>query len=161
MTLAKLFMAILLALAAGPASKPADAPPAYGPPITLEQAKTIAAAAEAEAVKNRWDVVIVITDSGANPVLLHRMDNAQLGSLDVAMMKARSAVAFRRSTKVFADQLEAGGAGWRFLKVADAMPIEGGLPIIVGGKIIGGIGVSGMAPNQDGQIAQAGLDALK
>src|SRR5438128_4909805 len=80
-----------------------DAPPSYGPAITLEQAKKVAAAAEAEARKNKWNVYIVVVDSNTNLVLLQRMDDAQLGSLNVAQKKAYTAAAFRRSTKVFED----------------------------------------------------------
>lgn len=138
-----------------------DAPPSYGPAITLEQAKKVAAAAEAEARKNKWNVFIVIVDSATNPVLMQRMDDTQLGSLNVAQKKAYTAAAFRRSTKVFEDGIVAGGIGMRILGNDQAMPIEGGLPIIVNGKVIGAIGVSGVTSQQDGIIAKAGVEALK
>ena len=138
-----------------------DAPPSYGPAITLEQAKKVAAAAEAEARKNKWNVFIVVVDSGTNPVLMERMDDTQLGSLNVAQKKAYTAAAFRRSTKVFEDGIVAGGIGMRILGNEQAMPIEGGLPIIVNGKVIGAIGVSGVTSQQDGIIAKAGAEALK
>lgn len=138
-----------------------DPLPSYGPAITLEQAKKVAAAAEAEARKNKWNVFIVIVDSGTNPVLMQRMDDAQLGSLNVAQKKAYTAAAFRRSTKVFEDGVAAGGIGMRILGNEQAMPIEGGLPIIVNGKIVGAIGVSGVTSQQDGIIAKAGVEALK
>ena len=138
-----------------------DAPPSYGPAITLEQAKKVAAAAEVEARKNKWNVFIVIVDSATNLVLLQRMDDAQLGSLNVAQKKAYTAAAFRRSTKVFEDGIVSGGIGMRILGNEQAMPIEGGLPILVNGKVVGAIGVSGVTSQQDGIIAKAGIEALK
>jgi glc operon protein GlcG len=138
-----------------------DAPPSYGPAITLEQAKKVAAAAEAEAKKNKWNVYIVVVDSSTNVVLMQRMDDAQLGSLNVAQKKAFTAAAFKRSTKVFEDGIAKGGVGMRILGNDQAMPIEGGLPIFVNGKIVGAIGVSGVTSEQDGIIAKAGVEALK
>jgi glc operon protein GlcG len=138
-----------------------DAPPSYGPAITLEQAKKVAAAAEAEAKKNKWNVYIVVVDSSTNVVLMQRMDDAQLGSLNVAQKKAFTAAAFKRSTKVFEDGIAKGGVGMRILGNDQAMPIEGGLPIFVNGKIVGAIGVSGVTSEQDGIIAKAGAEALK
>ncbi|MDZ4701141.1 MAG: heme-binding protein [Rhodothermales bacterium] len=135
-------------------------PTPYGAPITLEQAKTIVAGAEAEALKNSWNVVIAILDPGGHLVLLQRMDNTQFGSIDVAQAKAYSAVAFRRPTKAFMDALAQGGENLRILGLEGATPVEGGIPIIVDGAIIGGIGVSGVTSAQDAQIGQAGIDAL-
>jgi glc operon protein GlcG len=132
----------------------------YGAPITLEQAKKTAAAAEAEARKNNWAVVIAILDSGGHLVFLQRLDNTQFASVEIAQQKAFSAVAFRRPTKVFQDNLAGGGEGFRILRLEGATPVEGGLPIIVDGKIIGAIGVSGVTSQQDNQIAKAGADAL-
>jgi glc operon protein GlcG len=139
----------------------AQAPPAYGPAITLEQAKKVMAGAEAEARKNNWPVVIAILDSGGHVVMLNRLDGAQWGSIDVAKDKARSAVAFRRPTKVFQDLIGQGGANLRLLNVSGASMLEGGIPIMADGKVIGGIGVSGVTSQQDAQIGQAGIDALK
>jgi glc operon protein GlcG len=139
----------------------AQAPPAYGPAITLEQAKKVMAGAEAEARKNNWPVVIAILDSGGHVVMLNRLDGAQWGSIDVAKDKARSAVAFRRPTKVFQDLIGQGGANLRLLNVSGASMLEGGIPIMGDGKVIGGIGVSGVTSQQDAQIGQAGIDALK
>ncbi|MBL8203239.1 MAG: heme-binding protein [Blastocatellia bacterium] len=138
-----------------------DAPPSYGPAITLEQAKKVVAAAEAEARKNKWNVVITIVDSATNLVLLQRMDDTQLGSIKISQKKAHTAAALRRSTKVFEDQVAAGGMGWKILGNDEVIPIEGGLPLIVNGKIIGAIGVSGVTSQQDGIVAKAGVDALK
>ena len=143
------------------ASASAQAPPPYGPSITLEQAKKVLAGAEAEAKKNKWDVVIVVLDSGGHVVTLSRLDGAQWGSLDVARDKAHSAVAFRRPTKVFQDLIAQGGANLRLLNLSGASMLEGGIPIVVDGKLIGAVGVSGVTSQQDAQIAQAGIDAMK
>jgi glc operon protein GlcG len=132
----------------------------YGAPIGLEQAKKVIAGAEAEAKKNNWNVVIAILDSGGNLVMLQRLDGAQLGSIEVATDKARSAVLFRRPTKAFQDLVAQGGAHLRLLRLNGANPLEGGDPIIVDGKIIGAIGVSGVSSEQDAQIARAGIAAL-
>jgi uncharacterized protein GlcG (DUF336 family) len=142
------------------ASAGAQAPPPYGMPITLDQAKKAMAGAEAEAKKNNWPVVIVILDSGGHPVMLQRLDNAQWGSIKVAREKARSAVALRRPTKALQDLIAQGGANLRLLNIGFSV-LEGGIPIVADGKIIGSIGVSGVTSQQDAQIAQAGVDALK
>jgi glc operon protein GlcG len=133
----------------------------YGAPISLEQAKKVLAGAAVEARKNSWNVVIAILDSGGHLVLLQRLDNTQFASVEIAQQKAYSAVAFRRPTKVFQDGVAAGGEGLRFLKLAGATPIEGGLPLILDGKLVGSIGVSGVTSQEDNQIAKAGADALK
>jgi glc operon protein GlcG len=143
------------------APPPPPPPPAYGPAITLEQAKKVMAGAEAEANKNKWNVCIAVLDSGGNLVMMHRMDGAQFGSIDVARDKAYSAVAFRRPTKAFEDALGQGGTNLRILRIPGASPLEGGLPIIVDGKLIGAVGVSGVLATQDAQIGRAGIEALK
>jgi glc operon protein GlcG len=134
--------------------------PEYGPNITLEQARKVMAAAQAEARTNQWNVVIAIVDAGGHLVMLERMDHTQFGSVEVARQKAWSSAAFRRPTKVFQDILAAGGEGTRILAVQGASPVEGGLPILVDGKIVGAIGVSGVTSQQDGVIALAGVRAL-
>ena len=139
----------------------AQAPPPYGAPVSLEQAKKAMAASEAEAKKNNWNVVIVIVDSGGQLVMLQRLDGAQWGSVEVARQKAHTAVAFRRPTKAFQDLIAQGGAKLRLLNLTGASLLEGGVPIIHDGKIIGGVGVSGVTSQQDAQIAQAGADTLK
>ena len=144
-----------------PAAAPPPPPPPYGAAITLEQAKKVMAGAEAEATKNKWNVVIAILDSGGNVVALHRMDGAQWGSVEVAREKAYSAVAFRRPTKAFEDAIGQGGVNLRVLRLPGASPLEGGLPILVDGKLVGGIGVSGVTAPQDAQIGRAGIEALK
>jgi glc operon protein GlcG len=137
-----------------------QATPPYGAPISLEQAKKVIAAAEAEAQKNNLFVVITVVDTGGYVVATHRLDNTQLGSIPVAEGKARTAVLYRRSSKVFEDAIAGGGIGLRVLGLQGAVPYEGGVPIIVDGKIIGAIGVSGMLPQQDGQVANAGASGL-
>lgn len=146
------------AQAAAPAAGP---PPAYGEPIKLALALKVLAAAQEEADKNSWPVAIAVVDGGGHLVALHRLDNTQYGSVEVAIQKAKTAALFRRPTKVFEDILAQGGAGLRILKLPGALPLEGGLPIMHEGKIIGGIGVSGVQSGQDAQIAAAGLTAVK
>jgi uncharacterized protein GlcG (DUF336 family) len=138
----------------------AQGPPPYGAPITLEQAKKVLAGAEAEAKKNSWNVVISIVDTGGQLVAMQRLDNTQFGSIDVARDKAYSAVAFRRPTKAFQDAVAQGGENLRILKIGAASPLEGGIPIVLDGKIIGAVGVSGVTSQQDAQIARAGIEAL-
>jgi len=156
-----LSLAIGTALVLTAATAGAQGPPQYGSPITLEQAKKAMAGAEAEAKKNNWPVVITILDSGGNLVMTQRLDGTQFGSIEVAREKAYSAVAFRRPTKAFEDGLAQGGANLRLLRLTGAMPLDGGWPIVVDGKIVGGIGVSGVTGAQDAQIGKAGVDALK
>jgi uncharacterized protein GlcG (DUF336 family) len=136
-------------------------PPPYGPPISIENARKIMAAAEAEAMKNNWAVVIAILDSGGHVVMLHRFDNVQLSSIDLSQGKAKTALWFKRPTKVLDEAISSGGTGLRFLALRDIVPLEGGLPIVIDGKIAGAIGVSGVLSAQDAQIARAGIDALK
>lgn len=150
---------VLTATVAGAQAPPQ--PTGYGAPITLEQAKKVMAGAEAESRKNNWSMVITILDSGGQPVMMQRMDGAALGSIEVARDKAWSAVAFRRPTKVFEEAVGQGGPNLRLLRLNGASPIEGGIPIVVDGKVIGSVGVSGGAAPQDGQVAKAGIDALK
>jgi uncharacterized protein GlcG (DUF336 family) len=132
---------------------------AYGLPVNLDQAKKLAAGALAEAVRNNWRVAIAIVDTHGFLKYYEMMDDVQTASANVAVEKARTAAMFRRSTKMF----EEGIAGGRtaLLGMHSATPIEGGLPIVVDGKVVGGIGVSGLTSAQDGQVAQAGLDKLK
>jgi glc operon protein GlcG len=131
----------------------------YGAPILLAAAKKVMAAAEAEAFKNNWGVSIAIVDSGANLVMLQRLDNAQLASVRLAEAKARTAVEFRRPTKALEDAVGGGGIGLRVLSFGAALA-EGGVPIIIDGRIIGAIGVSGVASHQDAQVAIAGAYAV-
>ena len=126
--------------------------------LTLEAAKKIAAAAEAEARKNNWNVVIAVVDDGGHLVYLQRIDGTQTGSIDVAIQKARTAQAFKRPTKVFEDAI-AGGRN-ALIALHGALPLEGGLPIMAGGQMVGAIGVSGVKSSEDGVIAKAGADSL-
>ena len=132
----------------------------YGAPISLEQAKGVMAAAEAEARANDWPMVIAIVDSGGHLVMLHRFDHAQHGSVLIAEEKARCAVSFKRPTKAIEDAVAQGGLNLRMLATPGAVPLEGGVPLIADGRIVGAIGVSGMRSNQDGQVAEVGAKAL-
>ena len=153
--------ALLLTAVSSSAQTPAPPPPApYGLPITLDQAKKVMAGAEAEAKKNNWPVAIVILDSGGQIVMMQRLDNTQWGSSDIAKEKARSAVALRRPTKALQDAIAQGGVNLRFLSTGFSV-LEGGIPIVVDGKIVGSVGVSGVTSAQDAQTAQAGIDNLK
>jgi glc operon protein GlcG len=151
--------ALLLSPVAAVAQTPAAGPMPYGPSITLEAAKKAVAAAEAEARKNNWWMAIAIVDTAGKLVAFERMDNTQMGSIEIALGKATTANNLKRPTKVLQDVIAGGGAGMRFLAVPGALPIEGGLPIVADGKIIGAIGVSGAASNEDAQCAAAGLAA--
>lgn len=151
---------IMFGLAQFASAQTADPPP-YGEAISLEQAKKVLAAAEAEAKKNSWPVAIAVVDGSGFLVAFQRLDNTQLGSVEVSLEKAKTAALFRRPTKVFDDLLAAGGANTRLLKLPGALPIEGGIPIIHDGKVIGAIGVSGVKSTEDAQVATAGIEALK
>jgi glc operon protein GlcG len=153
----KMFATALLVSLFAMASLPAPAQLADKKALTLEAAKKIAVAAEAEAKKNSWNVVIAIVDDGGHLIYLQRMDGTQTGSVEVAIKKAQTAINFKRPTKVFEDAV----AGGRqvILALHGALPIEGGVPVTVGGQIIGAIGVSGVKSTEDGQIAKAGADA--
>ena len=155
----KAFVVLLFAFAA--LSLSAQMPNAYGLPISLDNAKKAAAPALAEARKNNWTMAVAIVDTAGNLVYFEKLDGTQTGSVHVAIDKARSAVLFKRPTKVFFDQLAAGGEGLRLLKVEGVVPLEGGIPLLVEGKIIGAIGVSGGTSAQDGQAARAGAEVFK
>jgi uncharacterized protein GlcG (DUF336 family) len=133
----------------------------YGTPIGADAAKKVAAAAVAEARKNQWNMAIAIVDPAGDLVYFERIDDTQVGSVDVAIGKARSAARFKRPTKVFQDALAAGGEGLRMLALQGAVPVDGGIPLTVGGRIVGAIGASGGTSAQDGQVAAAGVAALK
>ncbi len=135
--------------------------PQYGANVNYEQAKKMIAGAVADARQQNLPMAIAVVDTAGQLVVFERMDNTQTASTLIAQDKAVSAAMLRRSTKVLQDGLAQGGANLRFLALRYAVPIEGGLPIIVDGKIIGGIGVSGASSEQDGVVAKAGLDAMK
>lgn len=135
--------------------------PQYGSNVTLEQARKATAGAEAEARRNNWQMAIAVVDNAGQLVAFARIDNTQTVSTEIAQDKAVSAAMYRRSTKELQDVLAKGAEGWRYLTFARMTAGEGGLPLSVDGKIIGGIGVSGGSGAQDGQVAKAGSDALK
>lgn len=156
----RLAIAAAIALSALAAAV-AQMPNPYGSPVSLENARKAAAPALAEAVKNNWNMAVAIVDPGGNLVYYEKMDNTQLGSANVAIDKARSAALFKRPTKAFQDALAAGGDGLRILRIQGAVPVEGGIPLVMDGKIVGAIGVSGGTSAQDGQCAKAGAETLK
>lgn len=125
--------------------------------ITLKVAKKIAAAAEAEANRRHLTAVIVVVDDGGHPLLLHRLDNTQVASVEVGIGKARTAAIFRRPSKDFEDQIKEGRVA--ALALPGATPLQGGIPIVVDGKVIGAIGVSGESPQEDEDVAKAGAAA--
>ncbi|MBM3568078.1 MAG: heme-binding protein [Alphaproteobacteria bacterium] len=135
--------------------------PEYGTTVNLAQAKAAIAAGQAEAAKNKWPVAIAVVDNHGFLVAYEKMDGTQNASVQVAIDKAVSAAIYRRSTKVFQDLVAGGGAGTRVMGLRGASVVEGGLPIMVGGKIVGGIGVSGVTSDQDGVVAKAGVDVVK
>jgi uncharacterized protein GlcG (DUF336 family) len=155
--LAKFLIAVAAALAA--ASSFAQSPAPYGPPITLDNAKKVAAVALAEARKSNWTMAVAVVDPNGTLIYYEKMDNTQNGSAKVAVDKARSAALFKRSTKAFADRIATGNAG--VLAVEGAVPVEGGVPLVMEGKIVGAIGLSGDTSEHDGLCAQAGADAVK
>ena len=132
----------------------------YGSSITVDVAKTVAAPAIAEARKNQWSMAVAIVDISGDLVYFEKMDDTQAGSVDVSIAKARSAARFKRATKVFQDGVAAGGEGLRILALKGAVPIEGGVPLVVSGKIVGAIGMSGGTSQQDGVAASAGVASL-
>jgi glc operon protein GlcG len=142
-----------------PAATPSP-PPEYGPPITSEQAKAVAAAAVAEAKKNNWRMAFAIVGPAAELVYFERMDGTQLASTDISQGKARTAVMFRRPSKAFADQFAAGNTAFTTFPERPVAS-EGGVPIVVNGRIIGAIGASGGTGQQDGMAATAGASAAK
>ena len=126
--------------------------------LTLDAARKIAAGAEAEARKNNWNVVIAVVDDGGHLVYLQRIDGTQTGSIDVAIGKARTSAAFKRPTKVF-DELAKTRPSITSISPT-AVLLEGGVPVVVGGQVVGAVGVSGVTSQQDAQIAEAGIAAL-
>jgi len=166
----KSFIVLTLVLCAGCAfaQAPAAATPSpgfyltpIGQTISLENAKKAAAAAVAEARKNGWLMVVAVVDPDGTLVYYEKMDNTQLGSSDVAIAKARSAALYKRPTKAFQDAVEKGGVNLRVFALKGAVPVEGGVPILLDGKLVGAIGLSGDLSEHDGQCASAGVAALK
>lgn len=160
-SLLKLLLSLTILLGAGTAHAQTGYLTPIGPAISVETAKKAAAAALAEARKNNWLMVVAVVDPNGTLVYYERMDNVQLASSNVAIGKARSAALYKRPTKAFQDGLATGGVNLRILGLEGAVPLEGGLPILAGGKLIGAIGLSGDLSEHDGQCAAAGLAAIK
>ena len=126
--------------------------------LSLEAARKLVSVAEAEATKNKWTMVLAIVDDGGNLMYLERMDNAQIGSIEVAIQKAKTAISFKRPTKAYEDLVAQGKAD--ILGVPGVIPIEGGLPLVIDGQYVGAVGVSGGTRQQDGIVAKAAVDAF-
>ena len=154
MPLRHLLAAVLLVLVSSPASAQLRATSM----LTLDGARNIVAAAEAEATKNSWSISIAIVDASGGLVLFHKGDGSRPSNVEFALAKARTAARFQRPTKTLDSAVTAGRIQWL---AADALPIEGGVPIIVSGQVIGAVGVSGATSAQDAQVASAGIAALK
>ena len=154
--LAMLVMALVPAMA-----RAQQLPNPYGAPVSLADAKKAAAAAIAEAQKNKWTIAVAVVDPNGTLIYYEKLDNTQIGSAKVAVEKAKSSAIFKRPTKAFEDALAAGGDGLRTLGLYGAVPLEGGFPLIMDGKIVGGIGVSGAKSSEDAICAKAGADTLK
>jgi glc operon protein GlcG len=135
-------------------------PNPYGAPVSVDDAKKAAAAALAEARKNNWKMAVAIVDPNGDLIYYEKMDNTQIGSAQVSIGKARSAARFKRPTKAFQDAVASGGVNLRILGLEGAVPLEGGIPIVMDGKIVGAIGVSGDSSDHDGICAQAGINTL-
>lgn len=151
-------VAIVTSASVGAPALHAQDAPAYGAQITLETARKVTAAAEAEARKNNWRVAIAIVDNHGTLVHYQLLDDTQFGSAFISVEKARTAALFRRASKAFEENIASGRNA--VLGLPGVTPVEGGVPIVVGGKQIGAIGVSGVTSAQDGQVAKAGADAV-
>ena len=165
--LSSLALGASLAYAQAPPAAPPAGPPAtsnylipIGSTISLDMAKKVAAAAAAEAHKNHWLMAIAVVDPAGTLVYYEKADNTQNGSANVALGKARSAALYKRPTKAFQDGLEKGGVNLRLLALEGAVPLEGGVPLLVDGKLVGALGVSGDLSENDGKCAAAGVAAL-
>lgn len=148
---------VALALVTGVAT--AQAQTADRKVITLDGAKAILAAAESEALKNKWTVAIAVVDESGNLIAFHKVDDTQVGSIDIAIGKARTAARMKRPTKALEDAVAGGRTV--MLAIEGLTPLEGGVPVMLGGRVIGAVGVSGVTSQQDAQVAQAGVAALK
>lgn len=137
---------------------PSPPVPGYGASITLETARKVAAAALAEGVKHGWTVAVAVVDTGGDLVYFERLDGTQVASSKVSQDKARTAARFKRPSKLFEEALAGGRLA--ILGLDGVTPLEGGIPLVIDGKIVGAIGVSGVTSQQDGVCAQAGVDAL-
>lgn len=138
----------------------AQAPPVYGETVNLEQAKKAATAAQEFAAKNGWAMAIAVVGPTGDLVYFTKMDSTQYASIAISQHKARAAATFRRPTKVFEDRI-ATPAGVPAITLDGVIGSEGGIPLVIGGKIVGALGCSGGTGQQDGQSCQAGVDAMK
>ncbi len=154
----QLLRTLLLAIFVLVNAAPLSAQVISKPTISLELAKKLGAKAEAEAARNKWTVVVAIVDDGGNLVYLSKMDGTQIGSIDVAQKKARTALKFKRPTKAFEDAVAGGRTA--IVSLPDVVAIEGGVPIMAGDAYIGAIGISGAKSNEDGIVAAAALTVL-
>jgi glc operon protein GlcG len=154
-------LVVLLVIFSALTSTVAQMPNPYGQPISLENARKAAALALAEAAKNNWTVAVAIVGPAGNLIFYEKMDNTQLGSAEVAIDKARTAALFKRPSKAFQDALAAGGDGLRVLTLKGVVAVEGGIPLVMDGKIVGAIGVSGATSVQDAQCAKTAADTVK
>jgi uncharacterized protein GlcG (DUF336 family) len=155
------FAAVALLITVGVVPIAAQMPNPYGPPINNESARKVAAAALAEARKNNWNMAIAIVDPAGELVFFEKIDGTQAASVNISIDKARSSARFKRPTKALQDVLAGGGAGLRMLALQGAVPVDGGTPLLMDGKIVGAIGVSGGTSEQDGQVAAAAAATLK
>lgn len=153
-----LHLVIALAIAAFASFASAQQRPGYGPSITTAAAKKVAAGVVAECQKNSWNVAVAIVDTAGGLVYYERMEDTQTASFKIAIMKAKSAATYRRATRVFADVIAKSGPAVMTLPGVVASP--GGVPIFVGGKVIGAVGVSGVTGDQDEQCAKAGIAGM-
>jgi uncharacterized protein GlcG (DUF336 family) len=158
-TVMNCFVAVLVTFCATAALAQMANP--YGLSISLENAKKVAGPALAEARRNNWTMAVAIVDTAGNLVYFEKMDDTQAASVSIAVDKARSAAHFKRPTKTWQDTLAAGGDGLRILGLPGAVPLEGGIPLVAEGRIVGAIGVSGGTSQQDGQCAAAGAAMLR
>jgi glc operon protein GlcG len=160
MSLKRKFIGVIV-FALWTATASAQLPNPYGASITGENAKKVAAAALAEARRNNWNMAAAVVDPAGDLVYFEKLDGTQAASVNIAVDKARSSARFKRPTKALQDVLAAGGEGLRLLGLQGAVPVDGGVPILMDGKIVGAIGLSGGTSAQDGQCAAAGAAAVK
>jgi uncharacterized protein GlcG (DUF336 family) len=155
-------LALSAAAQTAPAAPAAAAAPIpqYGVSVNLEQARKAVAASVAEARKMGWPMAVAVVDNAGQLVAFERIDNTQTGSIAASQSKAVSAAWYRRSTKVFQDAVAGGGVGLRVMTLPGASAVEGGLPLVADGKVVGAIGVSGGSSDQDGVVAKAGAESL-
>ena len=152
---------IAVAFVLSAANAGAQLPNPYGASITLENARKAATVALAEARKNGWSMAAAVVDQAGDLVYFEKLDGTQAASSDIALEKARASARFKRPTRALQDALAAGGEGLRILGLPGAVPVDGGVPIVMDGKIVGAIGLSGGTSAQDGQCATAGAAVLK